>query len=130
MLNKDNFILRTDSYKLTHWQQYPEGTTKIYSYLESRGGEYEQTLFFGLQYYLKEYLAKVQITQENIDEGEYFSALHFGTKANYNRKGWEYILNHKNGKLPIRIKAVKEGTLVPVSNVLMSIVNTDEKNCY
>jgi len=53
MFNMNNFILRTDSYKLTHWKQYPEGMTKVYSYLESRGGDYEKTLFFGLQYYIK-----------------------------------------------------------------------------
>lgn len=119
----------TDSYKLTHWKQYPEGTTKVYSYLEARGGDYEKTLFFGLQYYLKEYLANVQITQADIDEGEFFSEAHFGTKENYNRKGWEYILKQHNGRLPILIKAVKEGTLVPVSNVLASIENTDSQ-CY
>jgi len=129
MLNLNNFILRTDSYKLTHWKQYPKGTTKIYSYLEARGGEYEKTLFFGLQYYLKEYLSKVRITQTDIDEGEVFSEAHFGTKDNYNREGWEHILNNCDGKLPINIKAVKEGTLVPVSNVLMSIENTDPK-CF
>jgi nicotinamide phosphoribosyltransferase len=33
-----NFLLRTDSYKFTHWKQYPPNTTGIYSYLESRGG--------------------------------------------------------------------------------------------
>ncbi len=35
-----NLILRTDSYKLSHWKQYPKGMTKVYSYLESRGGAY------------------------------------------------------------------------------------------
>lgn len=39
-----NFILMTDSYKLTHWKQYPEGTTKVYSYLESRGGQFNKTV--------------------------------------------------------------------------------------
>ena len=33
-----NFLLRTDSYKFTHWKQYPPGTEHVYSYLESRGG--------------------------------------------------------------------------------------------
>lgn len=128
-VNENNFILLTDSYKLTHWKQYPEGTTKIYSYLESRGGEFESTLFFGLQYYLIKYLKNVQITMTNIDEAEYLSGIHFGTTANFNRQGWEHIAKNLNGKLPIRIKAVKEGTLVPVSNILMSIENTDDK-CF
>ncbi len=46
-------ILRTDSYKVSHFKQYPEGTTHIYSYLESRGGVFPETVFFGLNYYLK-----------------------------------------------------------------------------
>ncbi|MFW6219725.1 MAG: nicotinate phosphoribosyltransferase [bacterium] len=129
MLNLNNFILRTDSYKLTHWKQYPEGTTKVYSYLESRGGEFEKTLFFGLQYYLKKYLKDVRITVDDINEAEKFSKAHFGTDANFNREGWEYIVKRLGGKLPIRIKAVKEGTVVPVSNVLATIENTDP-NCY
>jgi nicotinamide phosphoribosyltransferase len=127
--NENNFILLTDSYKLTHWKQYPKGTTKIYSYLESRGGEFESTLFFGLQYYVIKYLIDVQITMDNIDEAEYLSGIHFGTTANFNRQGWEHIVKNLNGKLPLKIKAVKEGTLVPISNILLSIESTDEK-CY
>src|SRR5260370_38419909 len=42
-----NFLLRTDSYKFTHWKQYPAGTTHVYSYMESRGGMFPQTLSFG-----------------------------------------------------------------------------------
>jgi nicotinamide phosphoribosyltransferase len=47
------FPLRSDSYKVTHWRQYPPGTTEVYSYLESRGGRCPQTVFFGLQPYLR-----------------------------------------------------------------------------
>jgi nicotinamide phosphoribosyltransferase len=53
---KHNLILNSDSYKCSHWKFYPEGTTEVYSYLESRGGKYPKTLFFGLQGLLKEYL--------------------------------------------------------------------------
>ncbi len=51
-----NLVLQTDSYKFTHWKQYPPGTQYVYSYLESRGGMFPQTVFFGLQYYLLKYL--------------------------------------------------------------------------
>jgi nicotinamide phosphoribosyltransferase len=50
-----NLILKSDSYKFTHHLQYPEGTTKVYSYLESRGGKFDNTVFYGLQYILKKY---------------------------------------------------------------------------
>ena len=51
-----NIILLTDSYKVSHYKQYPPGTEKVYSYFESRGGKYEEVCFFGLQYFIKRYL--------------------------------------------------------------------------
>ena len=53
-----NFILNTDSYKTSHYLQYPEGTQYISNYIESRGGDFETCLFFGLQMFIKEYLSK------------------------------------------------------------------------
>ena len=50
----DNILTLTDSYKPSHWRQYPQGTTKVYSYLESRGGKFDNTLFYGLQYFIKQ----------------------------------------------------------------------------
>eukprot|EP01050_Picozoa_sp_SAG11_P025516 SAG11_NODE_5783_length_1465_cov_0.834553_3_plen_121_part_00 len=51
----DNIILLTDSYKLTHFRQYPPGTETVYSYFESRGGKFPEINFFGLQYFIKRY---------------------------------------------------------------------------
>jgi len=55
----NSLLLNTDSYKMSQFNQYPEGTEKVFSYIESRGGEYDSTVFFGLQIFLKEYLSKV-----------------------------------------------------------------------
>lgn len=122
-----SLLLMTDSYKLTHWKFYPEGMNKVYSYLESRGGDYAYTLFFGMQYYLK-FIQGIKITQEEIDFAEQFCNAHFRKKGVFNREGWEYILKRHGGKLPIRIKAVKEGSVIPVSNVLATFESTDD-NC-
>ena len=127
-MKTNNLILMTDSYKLSHWKQYPKGMRKVYSYLESRGGDYPKTMFFGLQYYLINYLQGSVVTMEDVEEANEFSKAHFGTDI-FNREGWEYIVKRHGGKLPLRIKAVKEGSVVPVSNVLMTIENTDP-NCY
>ena len=54
----NNLLLNTDSYKASHWLQYPPGTDATFFYVESRGGLYDRTLFYGLQAILKEYLAK------------------------------------------------------------------------
>lgn len=123
-----NILLQTDSYKLTHWKQYPPKTEKVYSYFESRGGEYDEVVFFGLQYYLKKYLTGVRVTKFAIDQAEALCDAHIGP-GHFNREGWEHIRLVHGGRLPIRIKAVPEGTVVPVSNVLMTIENLDPK-CY
>lgn len=119
----------TDSYKATHAPQYPDGTTKVTSYLEARGSEVaDYTIFFGLQYYLKNYLTGVVLTREDVDTAEVFWKEHFG--ANYfKRELFDYIVDVHGGKLPLKIKAVTEGTKVPLHNVLMTIENTDPK-CY
>ena len=54
----DNLILDTDSYKASHWLQYPPRTTGAFFYVESRGGRYDRTVFFGLQAILKTALAR------------------------------------------------------------------------
>ncbi len=122
---RTNLLLRTDSYKFTHWKQYPAGTTHVYSYLESRGGMFAQTVFFGLQYYLKNYLQGVVFNHGDIDQAEDFCRQHFGHEGYFNRAGWEYVLQKHGGRLPLKIMAVPEGTVVPVSNVLMTVENTD-----
>lgn len=43
----DNLIIKTDSYKVTHWKQYPPGSEHVYSYYESRGGTPAKTVFLG-----------------------------------------------------------------------------------
>jgi nicotinamide phosphoribosyltransferase len=120
-----NIILNADSYKYSQFNQYPEGTEYIYSYIESRGGKFDETVFFGLQAFIKEYLTD-PVTMEMIDEAEAIITAH---GEPFNREGWEYIVREHNGILPIEIKAVPEGTVVPVKNILASIINTDPK-CY
>lgn len=120
-----NIILNSDSYKYSQWVQYPPKTTGVYSYIESRGGPWEKTLFVGLQAFLIEYLSR-PITKADIDEAEAIITAH---GEPFNREGWEYILKEHNGKLPVRIKAAPEGSLIPVKNVLVTIENTDPK-CY
>jgi len=126
---RHNLLLLTDSYKLSHYKQYPPGTSGIYSYFESRGGRFHDVVFFGLQYYLKSYLEGVVVTREKIDEAAALYAKHFGSASIFYREGWEYILEKHGGRLPVRIKAVAEGTPVPYLNAMMTIENTDP-NCF
>ncbi len=124
-----NLLLLSDSYKVSHYKQYPTGTTHIYSYFESRGGRFDEVVFFGLQYLIKKYLTGKVVTRRKIDEAAALYAPHFGNADLFNRAGWEYILEKHDGRLPIEIKAVPEGTRVGTHNVLMTVENTDP-NCF
>ncbi len=119
----DNLILKTDSYKFSHPFAFPKGMTYMHNYLESRGGDLPATIFFGLQYILKKHFA-LPITVSDIDEAEQFCKLH---GVPFHKEGWMYIAKELKGKLPIKIKAIPEGTLVPNHNVLMTIESTDPK---
>lgn len=123
---KNNLIVAlSDSYKSSHFGFMEEGTTEIFSYIESRvGGEYPETLFFGLQYFMKEYM-ETPITMEMVNQAEMFLSAH---GEPFNRTGWEYIVNSLGGKIPLQVRAVPEGTLVPEGNALVTFVNTDP-NC-
>ncbi|CAG5131032.1 unnamed protein product [Candidula unifasciata] len=127
-MDLDNVLLVTDSYKVTHHLQYPPNTSTVCSYFESRGGKFPETVFFGLQYILKRWLVGPVVTKEKIQEAKEIFKLHFGQDL-FNEKGWNYILEHHGGYLPLRIKAVPEGTVVPTRNVLFTVENTDPK-CY
>lgn len=120
-----NLCVNTDSYKASMFKQYPAGSEIVFSYIESRGGLYDSTVFFGLQAFIKEYLL-TPVTQADVDYAAKFWALH---GEPFNKEGWEYIVNELGGKLPIKIRAVAEGTVVPVKNVLATIENTDPK-CF
>jgi nicotinamide phosphoribosyltransferase len=117
----DNLVLMTDSYKSSHFLQYPEGTEGMFSYLESRGGKYDRTLFFGLQYLLNRYLWD-PITHQQVDEALVFFSKH-GTP--FPTRGWRKVVDQHKGRLPIRIRAVPEGLVVPTHNVLMTVESLD-----
>lgn len=120
-----NPLLQTDSYKLTHWWQYPPDTQYVYSYLSSRGGFFKHTMFFGLQGILKENFTGKVFDEKDIVEAEALAATHFGSKEVFNSKGWRRLLEKHSGWLPLKICAVPEGTVVPVKNALMTIENLD-----
>jgi nicotinamide phosphoribosyltransferase len=122
VLNLLTAIIRTDSYKLSQWLQYPKDTTHISSYIESRGGEPE-SVFFGLQAFIKQYMM-TPITMLDINRAELLVLTH---GLPFNREGWEIILREYGGMMPLEIQAVPEGTVMGTRNVQVQIVNTDPR---
>jgi nicotinamide phosphoribosyltransferase len=119
-----NLLLNTDSYKPSHFLQYPKGTEYISSYGESRGCKIKgwvETTAFGMQIFTKDYLVN-PIEQWMIDEADEVFSAH---GVPFNRQGWQHILNKHDGHLPLQIQAVPEGLTLKQSNVLFQVMNTD-----
>lgn len=121
MLLPVNPLLDTDSFKASHDRQLPPDTETVSAYIEARGGRFDRTLFFGLQIYLQSVLAK-PITLDQIDEARAFHAAH---GQPFRMDGWLHILNAHDGRLPLEIQAVPEGSVVATGNALLQIHNTD-----
>lgn len=118
-----NLILATDSYKVTHHRQFPPGTTAMFSYIESRGGRYSKTRFFGLQYLLKLWLEH-PVTHEQVAEAEALFKEHFGADF-FPTAGWRRVVERHGGYLPVKVRAVPEGLVVPTHHALVTIESTD-----
>lgn len=128
---KINPLLLTDFYKVGHPFQYPKCTTLVYSNLtprKSRLDGVDEMVFFGLQYFIKEYL--VTYFNEN-----FFGRTKEDVLAEYKRRvktslggdlpTYEHIEKlHDLGYLPIEIKALKEGSVVKMKTPVLTIVNT------
>jgi len=116
-----NIITQTDGYKFLNNSNL-QNVSNVYSYFESRSGaKYPTTVFCGLQYFLKEYLEGVVVTQEKIDWAKIVAKNYLGSEHDFNEKMWKTIVDEYSGKLPITIKAVPEGAEIPESNVIMTI---------
>ena len=122
-------LLATDAYKLDHRRQYPAGTEVVFSNLTARGTripDVEVTVFFGLQALL------AQITERwdeffNLDDAsldavlaEYDSIVTslLGTNGAISVGTDHFRALHAIGYLPLRIKAFREGSLVPLRSLL------------
>jgi len=114
----------SDGYKYSHYVQLPPDTTKSYSYIESRGGEFEETIFFNLQMFIKRYLL-TQITMEDIDQAEKIITA-YGMP--FYRAGFENIVKNYNGYWPVKIRAVPEGKRMPTSLPLVTIESIDSES--
>lgn len=126
--NLKNITLLTDSYKIPHWLMMSDDTENVFSYGESRvGAKYPYTMWAGLQMILKDHFVDNRVTLDDVLEGEEFSLQHFGQDGLFNSEMWKHIIKKHDGRLPIRIRAVPEGTAIPVGHPLINVEITDEE---
>lgn len=120
-----NFLLQTDSYKVGHALLYPPDLRGLYAYFESRGGVFDETVFFGLQGVIKRHLEGTVFHPMDVDDAEGFFHKHFGGQKYFPADLWRQMYRDYKGKLPLLIKAVPEGTTVPTHNILFSVESTN-----
>ncbi|MFT3705964.1 MAG: nicotinate phosphoribosyltransferase [Agriterribacter sp.] len=127
-------LLLKDGYKVGHKFQYPEGTTLVYSNLtprKSRNPEFNEIIFFGLQYCIKEYLL-AQFNESFFNRPKEEVVKEYARRMN-NYLGKDSITYHHIaalhdlGYLPLEIKAIAEGSAVPIRVPVFTIKNTVPK---
>lgn len=120
--------IMADFYKMDHKSQYPAGTNRVYSNFTARSSRMrgiDSVVFFGLQYFIKEYLIKQW--NENF----------FGRSKEEVLRKYKRMMDHTLGKdtisieslfdlhdlgyLPIEIKALEEGTIVPIKVPMLTV---------
>ena len=131
MVLKMNPFFMADFYKVGHVFQYPEGTTKVYSNFtprKSRMPGVNSVVFFGLQYFIKEYL--IDFFNVNFfcrpwsEVGPEYKELIQATLGG-DLRSYDHLQKlHRLGYLPLRIKAVPEGTIVPIGVPCLTVTNT------
>jgi nicotinamide phosphoribosyltransferase len=126
-----NPLFLTDGYKTGHHQQYPKGTTLVYSNFTPRSNKYApagcaHVVSFGQQMIMqqiheafeKEFFSKPK--DEVCGEMKRELSMYLGT--DYDVTHFEFL--HDLGYLPIAVKALPEGSLVPMKVPVLTIYNT------
>jgi nicotinamide phosphoribosyltransferase len=124
-------VLLKDGYKVGHKFQYPKGTTLIYSNFTPRASRVDGVdgiVAFGLQYFVQEYLMD-QFHENFFDrDKDYVLKVYKRRIDNYLGPGaitFDHIADlHDVGYLPLHIKAVPEGTIVPFRVPVFTLYNT------
>lgn len=124
-------LVRKDFYKADHRSQYPNGTTLVYSNFTPRGSRIKgvnEVVFFGLQYYIKEYLIKqFNETFFRIDKEKAVKSYkrRMDTSLGLDAVSVDHIASlHDLQYLPLEIKAIPEGTSIPMRVPMFTMKNT------
>lgn len=113
-----NLCLKTDGYKVSHHLQFPVGASDSFYYAESRGSKIDgidHVIAMGSE--INAHLLSEKITAEDVEYAREFYKHYFMGQDIFNYDGFMRIVNEFGGKLPLRIRAVPDGTRIPVKNV-------------
>ena len=119
--------VQTDQYKGNgHFAMLPKNILSVYSYCEARkGAKFDKIVFHGLQSNLLKNLAGKPLTKEGVDYSAFLFEMSNFHEPNFNKEDWLRLLYKHEGRLPIRIKALPEGTIVGPGNAWFTIEGLD-----
>ncbi len=130
MIDKNKLVNRNlailfDGYKASMHDQLPEGAKRSFFYIEPRkGADYSEMSHDGSKYLMA--LIAEGVTKEDVEEAYMYWGAFYGDETVFNYKGWMKIVNELNGQLPVRIRCVQEGDVIPVNNPVFTIETEDE----
>ena len=128
MVKPSNFILVCDSYKFLHWKEIPKTVTKTWVVVVPRSAsDYADEIVAMGQTYVAYILANVRITMDMIDEAE----IEINEQGyEFNRAGWELIVNVYDGRLPLAMYGVEEGRVIKPQTPILGLINTDDYSAW
>jgi nicotinamide phosphoribosyltransferase len=121
-----------DVYKFGHRQQYPANTTRVlanWTPRESRIPGIRKIMLFGLQYFLAKYFGEEfgGFFSNPVDEVCERYARRVNSVLGPNTVGTDHIRAlHKLQYLPLEVRALPEGTRVPLRVPMLTIENTHD----
>lgn len=115
-----NVFIHADSYKLGMWAMYPDDTSEVYSFIESRGGMFDKIVTMGAHHFVKDYLCK-PLNRNDIDR---IARVCAARNEPFNREKFQEIIDQTNGYIPVIIKSVPEGTVLKSGMPFVTIKNT------
>ena len=115
-----NPLLMADSYKISHYNQYPEGIEHVYSYIAPRGGEHPLPIL-GIHDFC-DMLNVTNLNQWFVSELEDIAQEH---GMPFNPEWWDLLVKYEGKGFPLRVMGVPEGTVVDPKSPVAVIVNTD-----
>lgn len=124
--------LKTDQYKAnSHWAMLPKDVLSVDSYCEPRvGAKYNEIVFHGLQANILKNLTGKVITKEGIKYSKYIMEQSNYHENNFNEDAWYDILREYGGRLPIKIKAIPEGTITGPGSAWFTVQGLDDKHAW
>ena len=119
-----NIILWADTYKFGHWLQIPADTKRLVSVVVPRKAlPFTDEIVAAGQTFIAFVFSVARVTYEMIDEAE-LEITQQGYE--FNRAGWEYIVEHFDGRIPLSMFGVEEGRVIRAQTPMLNVSNEDE----